>query len=155
MFCCCNFRVGTNLSDIWIGSHIVLFSLTAQCDIYHRWHLPKYLSNYQVLRLLFCLLQLSDRTLNDRLYYFFFFCKILLCLGFFVSISFNITGPCNLCCFFDGTCHLRGFDVQAWLLPSLTSLSIYPSRAPTCLQLPLTLKINIRNLVLSTWSLRL
>ena len=30
-----------------------------------------------------------------------------------------------------------------------------PYKAPTCLQLPLTLKINIRNLVLNSWSLRL
>ena len=76
------------------------------------------------------------------------------CLGFFVSISFNIADACNLCCFFDGTCHFCGFDVQVWLLPSLTSCSIYHTRPQQCLQLPLTLKIN-RNLVLNTWSLRL
>ena len=48
-----------------------------------------------------------------------------------------------------------GFDVQVWLLTGLTSRSINPSRAPTCLQLPLALKLNITNLVLNTESLRL
>ena len=42
----------------------------------------------------------------------FFSCKIFSCLGFSVFISFNIAGPCNLCCFFDGACHFCGFDVQ-------------------------------------------
>ena len=79
----------------------------------------------------------------------FFSCKI------YHALIFNIAGRCNLCCFFDGTCHFCGFDIQVRLLPSLTSHSIYHNRAPTCLQLPLTLKINIRNFVLNTWSLRL
>ena len=35
------------------------------------------------------------------------------CLGFFVSISFNIADACNLCCFFDGTCHFCGLTYKS------------------------------------------
>ena len=42
----------------------------------------------------------------------FFSCKIFSYLEFFVSISFDIAGPCNLCCFFDRTFHSCGFEVQ-------------------------------------------
>ena len=127
MFCCCTVITMQKLMSLISG-----FGLTLCFLINHTTpHLQsvasaKYLSHYQLLGLLFCLLYLSDQTLNSKLFLLFFSCKIFSCLGFCISVSFNIAGPCNICCFFDKTCHFCGFDIQIWFG------QIYHSRAPTC-----------------------